>query len=46
LSEIIAALEFANDISPTATGGTTVTVYSDEGGRKVAHVVKKASSTP
>jgi hypothetical protein len=42
-----AAAEFANDITPAATGGTTVTVYySDEGGRKVAHVVKKASSTP
>jgi hypothetical protein len=42
-----AAVEFANDIDPTATGGTTVTVYySDEGGRKVAHVVKKTSSKP
>jgi hypothetical protein len=42
-----AAVEFANDINPAAPGGTAVTVYySDEGGRKVAHVLKKTSSKP
>lgn len=42
-----AAIESANDINPTATGSTMVTVYyTEDGGRKVAHVVKKTSSQP